>query len=353
MEWLIPMALHWGMALIPVIVLLAIFTWLDAFELMSVRELVVLIALGGLAAVVAYPLSGRMLDTLPIGFSFYSRFLAPWIEEALKGVIVIVLFRMNRIGYKLDAVLTGFAIGAGFSVAENILYLTLFPDYGMGTWIVRGLGTAVMHGTTTALFAVIAHEFAERENRESKGEFDFGVWWFFPGYFVAVALHVLFNQFPDQPMLAMMGALIVSPIALMAVFHFGQAEAAKWLETEYAEHKLQLAALDDGRWPDGDGSKRVAALAERLGPERAEQIRTYFRTFAWLVVEAEETMIEESGGDAVFDRAKVAAAFADLDSARAKLGKSNFAALDSVLPFSRNDHWEVSELRQRVRKAKA
>ena len=63
---------------------------------------------------------------------------------------MIGLFWFNRIGYKLDAVISGFAIGAGFSVVENIIYLSIFPDYGAGTWLVRGLGTAVMHGTTLA-----------------------------------------------------------------------------------------------------------------------------------------------------------------------------------------------------------
>lgn len=348
MEWLIPLVTHWGLALIPVLVLLAVFTWLDAFQLMSLKELAVLIVLGGLAAVAAYPLSGQMLDTLPIGFSNYSRFLAPWVEEALKGVIIIVLFRMNRIGYKLDAVLSGFAVGAGFSVVENILYLTLFPDYGAGTWLVRGLGTAVMHGTATALFAAIAHEIAERENREAAGDFNFGAWWFFPGYFAAVAVHMLFNQFPEKPMLAMMGAMIASPILLMAIFHFGQAEASRWLADEYASHRAQLAALEAGRWPDGASSQRIAALAERLGPDRAAQVRDYYRTLAWLVVEAEEVMIEESSGDAVFDKAKVAGAFANLDRLRASLGRTTFQTLSELLPFSRNDHWEVAELRQRL-----
>lgn len=345
---MIAAAMHWGLALIPVLILLAVFNWLDAFELMSFKELTVLIALGGLAAIAAYPLSGRMLDTLPIGFSNYSKYLAPWIEEALKGVIVIVLFRLNRVGYKLDAILSGFAIGAGFSVVENILYLTLFPDYGSGTWLVRGLGTAVMHGTTTAIFAAVAHEFAERENREAKGDFDFGAWWFFPGYFAAVALHMLFNQFPEQPLLAMMGAMIVAPLTLMAIFHFGQSEASAWLEVEYAQHKEQLAALDAGQWPEGASSKRIAALAERLGPEHGATVRQYYRTLAWLVVEAEETMIEESGGDATFDRQKVLSAFADLDRLRRALGKTTYRTLSDLLPFSRNDMWEVSELRQRV-----
>jgi RsiW-degrading membrane proteinase PrsW (M82 family) len=89
---------HWGLALIPVLVLLAVFAWLDAFKLMSLKEILVLLLLGGIAASLSWPVSGRLLDTLPIGFSIYSRFVAPWIEEAIKGVMIVALFRMNRIG---------------------------------------------------------------------------------------------------------------------------------------------------------------------------------------------------------------------------------------------------------------
>lgn len=330
------------------LVLLGVFAWLDAFALMSKRELLALLFLGALGAVVVYPISGRMLDTLPIGFSTYSRFIAPWIEEAIKGVCVILLFRLNRIGYKLDAVLSGFAIGAGFSIAENILYLALFPDYGIGTWLVRGCGTALMHGTTTAMFAAIAHEFAEREHREASARFNFRLWWFLPGYLVAVILHTIFNQFPAEPLLAMVGALVATPLAIMAIFHFGQSEAAHWLEKEFSEHSLQLAALDSGGWPDSPSGRKIAELAERLGPEAAGRIRGYFRTLAWLIVEAEETMMEESAGDASVDSAGVKAAFADLDRFKAALGRSTFAALKPLLPFSRNDYWELAELRQRV-----
>src|SRR3954467_11731853 len=166
-------AAHWGLALVPVLVLLAIFTWLDAFKLMSFRAILVLLLLGGIAALAAWPIAGRMLDTLPIGFSNYSRFVAPWIEEAIKAAMIIGLFHLNRIGYKIDAVIAGFAIGAGFSVLENILYLTIYPFYGAGTWLVRGFGTAVMHGTTLAILAAIAHQLAERENRESAGALAF------------------------------------------------------------------------------------------------------------------------------------------------------------------------------------
>ena len=341
-------ALHWGVALIPVLVMLAIFVWLDAFKLMSLKEVSGLLALGAIGALAAWPVSGRLLDTLPIGFSLYSRFIAPWIEEAIKAAIIIILFRMNRIGYKLDAVISGFAIGAGFSVVENIVYLTLFPDYGTGTWLVRGFGTAIMHGTTLAVLAAIAHEFAERETREAAADYDFHLMWFVPGYGVAVALHTAFNQFPDRPMVSMMGAILVAPIALIAILNFGTAEAQRWLAAECAEHKAQLEALRAGHWPDGPAGKKIAALAERLDSESVKRVRRYWELEAWLVAEAEETMMEEAAGNAKFDASTVRAAFAELDGLRQALGRSTFAALQPLLPFSRNDQWEVSELRQRL-----
>ena len=341
-------AIHWFLALVPVLVLLAMFVWFDAFKLMNLREILVLLALGGVGAIASYPVSGRLLDALPIGFSNYSRFVAPWIEEAIKGVLVVILFRLNKIGFKLDAVISGFALGAGFSVIENIIYLIRLSEYGAGTWLVRGLGTAVMHGTTLAILAATAHEFAERETRGAASEFDFRLRWFIPGYLAAVAIHLSFNQFPERPLLAMLGISLFAPIAILGIFQFGTSEAEKWLKEEYAEHKAQLAALRAGNWPEGRSGHRVAGLADRLGPESTRRIRRYWELLAWLVAEAEETLIEEEEGDVVLDKDEVRAAFHELEGLRRALGKSGFAALNALLPFSRNDYWELSELRQRV-----
>ena len=345
---LVTEALHWGVALVPVLLMLAVFVWLDAFALMNWKEMTVLLLLGALGALAAYPISGRMLDTLPIGFSLYSRFVAPWIEEAIKAVFVIILFRLNRIGYKLDAVISGFAIGAGFSVVENIFYLALFPDYGTGTWLVRGFGTAVMHGTTLAVLAAMAHEFAERETREAAANYDFKLMWFVPGYAAAVALHTAFNQFPDRPLVAMMGAVLVAPIVLIGILSFGTSEAQRWLASECDEHRAQVEALRSGLWPSGPAGEKIAALAARLDAETARRIRRYWELQAWLVAEAEETLMEEAAGDAVFDPAAIRAAMAEMDGLKRALGRSTMTALQALLPFSRNDLWEVNELKQRL-----
>ena len=212
----------------------------------------------------------------------------------------------------------------------------------------RGLGTAVMHGTTLAILAAIAHEFAERENREAAGDFDFHLWWFVPGYVVAVALHTAFNQFPDRPLLAMMGAWIFSPIALIAIFHFGTAEAERWLTAECRAHEDQLETLRAGKWPDTPRGRKIEALASRLDPESAKRVLRYWEVQAWLVVQAEETMLEEATGDLSIDNDHIRAAFAELAWLRQALGRSTFTAINALLPFSRNDYWEVSELKQRL-----
>lgn len=342
-------ALNWTLALLPVLVMLAMFIWLDVFKLMTVWETLGLLLLGTIAAALAYPVSGVFLDQLPLGYSNYSRLAAPWVEEAIKGVMVIGLFRFNRIGFKLDAVISGFAIGAGFSVVENIIYLTRFPDLTPAIWMIRGLGTAVMHGTATAIFAVIAHELAERETRGAASEFDFRLWWFIPGFLAASLLHLLFNQFPSTPLIAMIATLVIAPFLIMALFKFGAQEAQQWLSQESAEHRLALAAWRGDGYPNDSSGQKIAALAARSTPALAKTIRSYCETLTALVLAAEVALHQQAERT---DEVEVdaAAQFAKLEQLENALGRTTLSALRPLLPFSRNDYWEVSELRERLKR---
>jgi protease PrsW len=337
----------WAVALVPVLVMLVVFIWLDVFKLMTTWETLGLLVLGAATAGAAYPISGTFLDALPLGFSNYSRFVAPWVEELVKGLAVVGLFWFNRIGYKLDAVISGFAIGAGFSVVENIIYLARFPELTANVWMVRGLGTAIMHGTTCAVLAATAHEFAERETRGAVSEFDFSLLWFVPGYLVAVAIHTAFNQFPDKPLLAMIGILAVAPFVIMAIFRFGAVEAQKWLSEERAETRAALEAWEAGKYPDDESGRKIAALVKRSDKTTAAGMREYCQLLTWLVLQAEDTL-----HDQVEDTEKLhivgRSAFERLEALKRELGKTNVATLRALLPFSRNDYWEISELKERL-----
>jgi protease PrsW len=59
-------------------------------------------------------------------------------------------------------------------------------------------------------------------------------------------------------------------------------------------------------------------------------------------------MIEQESGEPRIDQGEVRATFEELAGIKRALGRSTYSALNALLPFSRNDHWEVSELRQRL-----
>ena len=337
----------WGVALLPVLMMLALFIWLDVFKLMTLWETLGLLLLGAITAAAAYPVSGAFIDALPLGFSNYSRFVAPWIEEFIMGLAVVGLFWFNRIGYKLDAVISGFAIGAGFSVIENILYLTRYPELAANVWMVRGLGTAVMHGTTCAVLAATAHEFAERETRGAASEFDFNLLWFIPGFLIAVAIHTAFNQFPEQPLLAMIGTLAVAPFVIMAIFRFGAVEAQHWLSEERIGTRAALEAWEAGKFPDDESGRKIAALVARSDDKTAARIREYCQLLTWLLLQAEDTLHEQvADSEKLHGEGKKT--FERLEQLKRELGKTHVATLRAVLPFSRNDYWEISELKERL-----
>ena len=48
------------------------------------------------------------------------------------------------------------------------------------------------------------------------------------------------------------------------------------------------------------------------------------------------------------DRYRLRRQFAELEALRKAMGRTGFAALRPLLPFSRNDEWELSELQEVV-----
>lgn len=337
--------LDWSIALIPVLIMAMLFAWLDVFKLMSPWEMIACLLLGMVAALAAWPVSGRMLDTLPMGYSDYSRFVAPWIEEGLKTIAIALLFLTNRIGFKLDAIISGFAIGAGFSVIENIFYLARFPELTTAVWLVRGLGTAVMHGATMAILAAIAHELAERSMRRQGGQ-GFNPLWLLPGYVIASLIHTLFNQFPSRPMEVMLATLVLAPVALIGLMRFGERETHKWLTEDRDGHRRWLEEWQSGGFPSDVAGQRIAALAGRAKPQEAALIRDYCLLKTELVLTAEEELLD---GDRKLEAGEVERlrdSFSRLKEIRGRMGRAGYCALKELLPFSANDEWELEELRE-------
>src|SRR5271155_5514777 len=166
----------------PVLCFLAVLLYLDSYKLVSIRAVIAVVACGLVVAGVCYFVNAYLIGIAGIDVTLYSRYVSPVVEELGKALVIVALIRAHRIGFLVDAAIFGFAIGAGFAIVENIYYQHLIPDAGLGIWIVRGFGTAIMHGGTTAIFAMMGLAILERKRRAAFIAY-------VPGFALAVALH--------------------------------------------------------------------------------------------------------------------------------------------------------------------
>lgn len=340
-----PLIIKALVACVPVVACLAVFVAMDVFKLMKPWEIVELMAGGGALAMAAYIANGGVMDLFPIRFDAYTATGAPIVEETLKALLVVGLFAFNRVGYLVDAAITGFAIGAGFSLVENLFFLRHFADANMGVWLVRGFGTAIMHGGATAIMAALSQLLFAPRLRLQADRFRFNPLLFLPGLALAIGLHAAFNRFGHAPVAAMAVMAGAVPAVLFGIFSVGETYAHRWLAQDEAAHLTLLADMNSGVFAATPQGKAITALADRLGPD-ADALHEYVRIHVELVVRAEANLLALEAHEAAALDTQIRAAFERLHALEKSLGRAVILAVRQHLKFSRNDLWELHELEE-------
>ena len=338
-------------ALVPVVLLLFVFDRLDAFDLINLRDILLLLGGGGVIAALCFFTNLRVLDGFPMGLSDYSRYVAPAIEETLKAAPIIVLFAVNRLGFKVDAAIAGFALGAGFSVVENLWYLYMISEANVSGWLVRGFGTAIMHGGTTALFAIASHEMTERQAEAAAAQYRFNLLLFLPGLALAIILHGLFNALAGAPLIAMAATLLLAPATIFFALARNERATRRWLASDRAAHARMLAEIRAGHFGDSERGRAIKAAAKHLGSEAAGDVLAYAELKTELILRAEELILAAQDGAAAEISAGERDKFERLRALERRLGKAAIAAIESELGFTRNDLWELGRLMKRAEAA--
>jgi RsiW-degrading membrane proteinase PrsW (M82 family) len=210
-----------AVALLPVVGFLAVLFMMDSFKLVPIRTIAFALGAGGAAALCSLWLSSASGLDLQDG-NVVSYYIAPVIEETLKAGIIVGLIVRGRAGFLVDAAVQGFAVGAGFALVENVTYLHAFGSAPLALWLVRGLGTAMLHGGTTAIFAVLARAFADRYPRRPYLSFA-------PGLAAAIVIHSGFNQLPLPPVILAAVTMLVLPLLLLFVFDRSERATREWM----------------------------------------------------------------------------------------------------------------------------
>lgn len=258
----------WSLAVgfLPVVLFLLGLVALDSYRLLTRRQVAFSLAWGALAAVAAFAANRLLLDPGGIDPVVLRRYLAPPIEETLKAALVAALVARARVGFLVDAAVHGFAAGAGFALVENAWYAHALGEPSPWLWVLRGLGTAVLHGSTTAIVAITAKAVADQHHRA-------GVLAAVPGLILAIVIHSAYNHLALNPLLSTALVLLAAPVALLAAFAISERSTRDWVGHGLDRDADLLELIHTGAIVDSPAGEYLTSLRHRFpGPLVADML---------------------------------------------------------------------------------
>lgn len=285
---------------IPLLALFLIYK-LDFFKTGSLIFIGIAFAAGGLAYVFAAQVNWPAAQALhplldPKQYSttvdFLIQFIAPVIEEILKGLVLLFLIRQKNFTYFIDGAIYGFAAGVGFAIVENFEYILAGSGGGLTTAISRVISTNLMHAGATATLGIILG-IARFQKPARQTIYSFG------GILLAIALHMGYNNLVTRVSSGwlMVYAIIIGCgaagfIALM--IRKGLAVEKDWIGqtlgvTDRVE-KGEVSAIQNIENVD----KILERLDERLGAEKGEKIIKLLQVQAKLGIQRKAAQLMEN-----------------------------------------------------------
>jgi RsiW-degrading membrane proteinase PrsW (M82 family) len=322
---------HQLITLLPALVFLVALWLLDSFKLVRRTSIAVALAYGAVAALGCEALHGWLVTVLGLDMPSFSRYVSPLTEETAKALFVAWLIVRRRIGFLVDAAVLGFAVGTGFATVENATYLRDLGSAPLMLWVVRGLGTGVLHGATTAIAGIVAKALTDRHAGH--------VALLLPGWALAIVIHSIYNHLLVAPVIAAVMVLIGLPALVVAVFERSENATREWVGAglDLDLELLQLLTSED---------LKVTRFGRYLRELRAHfdggvvaNMFCLLRLELELAVQAKARLIaREAGVDVPVDE-DLQHALAEWAYLRRSIGRTGLLALEPLRMTSHRDDW--------------
>jgi RsiW-degrading membrane proteinase PrsW (M82 family) len=332
------MILPASFGLLPILFYLAVLVMLDSFKLVRWRMIAVAIPAGAIAAGVSYVLNTLLCAGTGLDFTRYSIYLAPWIEECAKFCFMAFVLIRGRVGFMVDAAIVGFAIGAGFGCVENVYYMAMMSNADLFVWLIRGMGTGIMHGGAVAIAGITAKALSERSSRIK-------LLHVLPGWLFAVGLHMGFNALHYNPILATIGVLLLMPALTVVSFTVSERWLKSWLDLGFATDVELLAIINSGQLSDTRIGRYLRSLRSTFPAEVVADMLCCLRLHIELSIRAKGVLMMKEAQVEIPVDLSVREKFSELDYLRKNIGKSGMLALSTVLHTSARDLWQLNFLK--------
>lgn len=327
-----------ALALLPVLLFLAGLSLMDSFKLVPLRAVLRSLAGGAVAALAVQAL----FDTRPfeqMSLPVLVGYAGPVVEECAKAALVSWLVATRRVGFLVDAALLGFAVGAGFALVENVVFLRELQDAPLALWLVRGLGTAVMHGGTTAVFAMLARQLLDRFPRR-------GWLMIAPGLLVAIGVHAAFNRLVLPPLAQTALIVAVLPLLMLVVFERSERVTREWVGAGLDLDVELLQLVTSEHFEVTRFASYLRSLRDRFSGPTVADMFCLLRLELELSVQARAFVLARGAGLHLPADDDLDTALAEYAFLKRSIGRTGLLALRPIQVTSDRDDWHSHLLAQ-------
>ena len=329
--------MNYIIAIIPILVFLLVLKAMDSFKLVRFRHVAASLAAGLSAAIIAFLITRHLMPATGLSLATYSRYVAPMIEEALKSSWIVWLLARRRTGFMVDTAIHGFAIGAGFAIVENIYYLNTVTGYGIAYSVVRGFGPALMHGTATAIFGVLAKTASELRGSVTAATV-------LPALLMSILIHSLFNHFFLSPLMSALALLIGVPVLMTLVFRQSERSLRKWLGVGFDSDQQMLEMITSGDIAQTPMGEYLISLKRTFSGETVVDMLCFLRLHIELSIRAKGILLMRENGFEPPPDPDVEDMFSELRYLEGRIGVTGKLALHPLLRWSSRDLWQLHML---------
>jgi RsiW-degrading membrane proteinase PrsW (M82 family) len=326
-----------AVAFIPVLVFLAALRLMDSYKLVPRNRILVALGSGGAAAGICYLVNSAAFHFLQAHGNEYARFGAPVIEELAKGCYWMFLIATARVAFMVDAGICAFAVGAGFSLVENFLYLQVLAGQGIAVSTLRGFGTALMHGGVAAIAAMVTIFLSERRGWR-------GPRLFAPGLLVAMTIHSFFNQGRLSPVASTLVMLVSMPILIAAVFLWSEASLRHWLGDKLDRDIELLNMIATGELYRTHSGAYLQSLQDVFPPAIRGDMLCMLQLTIELSARAKGDLLMREAGLEIPPDPGIEAQFKELAYLEKSIGRTGLLAVAPLLSHTPRDLWEMRRL---------
>ncbi|MBP5710485.1 MAG: PrsW family intramembrane metalloprotease [Bacteroidales bacterium] len=326
-------------SLVPILLFIVLLILMDSFSLTSWKRLTTTTVNGALCYF-AWHFLGEVTDLEG------NMFAVPVFEELLKGLIIFILIARKKIALLGDATIYGAAVGAGFGLAENVMYLVASTELIVDSEaileaILLGFEAAVMHIGCTSLLAMILIMVKHERFGKEPWKQNIAV---AAAFIITCFVHFVHNEAPIPPIIMTAVLVVYFVISKRSLFKKNARQIHEWIDDCINNEIALLGAIRNGQLSTTNAGKYLLTLKESFDGVTFFDMCCFISEYLELSIAAKSNLILKEAGLPIKKDPLNKSRIAELKALKKRIGYTGLEALAPIVQMKAVDNWVVNEL---------